>query len=57
MKIAKPVHRYEIVADGCRFGIAFQGEVKIHGMELSAAETTVSLLNEIGEMENEAPSQ
>ncbi len=53
----KPVCRYEIVADGSRFGIAFKGEVKIHGMELSRAKTTVSILNEVQEMENEALSQ
>ena len=53
-KTAKPVHRYEIVADGTRFGIAFKGKVRIHGMELQRAQTTVSILNAVQEMENEA---
>ena len=37
--------RYKIVADGCKFGIAFQGEVKEHGMTLKEAESTISILN------------
>ena len=50
MRINKPVHRYEIVADGNRFGIAFRGEVKIHGMELNRAQRTVQILNAVEEM-------
>jgi len=44
---AKPEsqNRYKIVADGCKFGIAFQGEVKVHGMTLKEAESTIWILN------------
>jgi hypothetical protein len=57
MKIPETAHRYEVVADGSRFGIAFRGEVKIHGMELNRARATVLILNAVQEMEEEALPQ
>jgi hypothetical protein len=36
---------YRIVVDGDKFGIAFQGEIKIHGLEPKEAQTILEILN------------
>jgi hypothetical protein len=54
---AKSKDRYKIVADGCKFGIAFQGEVKVHGRTLKEAESTIWILNNAIEETKEALSR
>jgi len=38
---------YEIVPDGFKFGIAFDGEVIMHGIESKEAKETVAMLNSV----------
>jgi|PlaIllAssembly_1097288.scaffolds.fasta_scaffold1191403_2 hypothetical protein len=42
---------YEVVPDGMRFGIAFQGKVILHGMEPEEAQITAQILNSVIEAE------
>jgi hypothetical protein len=42
---------YEIMSDGTKFGVAFQGEIKIHGLEYARAQHLAELLNSVGELE------
>jgi len=36
---------YLIVPDGSEFGIAFEGEIKVHGLTLEGAKRILSILN------------
>lgn len=38
---------YVIVPDGSKFGIAFEGEIRMHGLDLKKAQNLASLLNSI----------
>jgi len=38
---------YVIVPDGLQFGIAIEGEIRMHGLDLKRAQYLVSLLNSI----------
>lgn len=42
---------YEIVLDDFKFGIAFNGEVIVHGIEFKEAKETVSILNSVKKIE------
>ncbi len=41
---------YEIVPDGIRFGLAFRGEIKVHGLDLENARELASILNSIADL-------
>jgi CheY-like chemotaxis protein len=43
----KPVGLYSIVFDGYTFGIALDGEIRLHGMNLKRAQELASILNSI----------
>ena len=36
---------YQVVPDGFHFGIAFEGEIRIHGLDLKKARDLAALLN------------
>lgn len=42
---AKESESYEIVPDGSGFAIAFQGKIRVHGLDLRAARLAVAALN------------
>jgi hypothetical protein len=41
---------YKVVPNGINFGIAVEGEVKIHGMDLKEAQALADLLNGIADI-------
>ena len=43
----KLVGLHKIVPDGFKFGIAVEGEIKIHGLDLKKAQELAALLNSI----------
>jgi response regulator RpfG family c-di-GMP phosphodiesterase len=42
-----PIERYTITPDRLRFGIVFNGEIKLHGLTLKKAQELASILNSI----------
>jgi predicted amidophosphoribosyltransferase len=36
---------YEVVPDGEKFGLALEGEIKVHGLDLQEAEITAKIFN------------
>ncbi len=48
---ASEKNKYEIVSDGSKFGVAFKGEIKIHGLEYARAQYLAEILNGIDELD------